>query len=352
MIESFAHAHRLESALMWTAAGLALSMLAVVAMGRTIHVLQLARHRRHARRFEPLVRHALAGNDEAIRDLAVRPSRHRLVVLRMMIEPLIDDQQQERIANTRSVAQQIQLIPLADRYLRSWRWWRRALALRALGLTQVRERTAAIVTALDDPHPDVRAAALDALVDLQDPASLPAVVVRMHDPSLHVGRRVAALAAFGDQCEPWLLDLSEIDPAHRVNYARALEICGTARSRPTLCRWTRDSRPEVRAAAFEALAHVGLDHDAASLAVEALNSDDESVRAMAASALQGWTGGNGAAAHLALRLDDAWPVAIRAARALQSMGVDGAAALQTQAGRTDLAGLLARQMLWEVASRC
>ena len=226
-------------------------------------------------------------------------------------------------------------------------WWRRALALRALGLIQARDHTAQLIAALDDAHPDVRAAALDALMDLHDPATVPAIVVRLHDTSLHRGRRGAALKAFGSRCEPFLLELSEVDPAHRLNYTHALAICGTPRSRPVLCRWTRDPRVEVRAAAFEALAYVGLDEDAARVAVEGLESADPPVRAMAAYALRGWQGPGDAAARLARHLDDTWAVAVRAARTLQSMGHAGFVELQARASRPDLAGLLARQMLWQ-----
>jgi HEAT repeat protein len=139
------------------------------------------------------------------------------------------------------------------------------------------------IAALDDPHPDVRAAALDAL-DLQNPPSPQAIVVRLHDASLHRGRRAAALASFGSRCEQFLLELSDVDPAHLLNYARALAICGSERSRPSLCRWTTDPRADVRAAAFAALAHVGLDDPSARCALEALESGDAQERAMAARA--------------------------------------------------------------------
>jgi HEAT repeat protein len=225
-------------------------------------------------------------------------------------------------------------------------WWRRALALRALGLLQARDHTAQIIAALDDTHPDVRAAALDALTDEQDPAALQAVVVRLHDMSLHRGRRGAALKAFGSDCEPFLLEWSEVDPENRLDYIHALAICGTARSRPALCRWTRDPRVLVRATAFEALAYVGLDDDAARVAIEGLESDEPSVRAMAAYALRGWQGPGDAAARLAPHLDDEWAVAVSAARTLQSMGPAGSVELQARSTRQDLGGLLARQMLW------
>ena len=256
-------------------------------------------------------------------ELLASPARHRLALAWLLIEPLIEDRDPERIARTRAIAQAMSVFELADRYLRSWLWWRRALALRALGLIQARDHTAQLVAALDDSHPDVRAAALDGLADMHDPAALPAIVVRLHDTSLHRGRRGAALKAFGSACEPFLLEMSEVDPANRLNYIHALAICGTARSRPVLCRWTRDPRIEVRAAAFEALAYVGLDDDAARVAIEGLESDDPPVRAMAAYALRGWQGPGDAAARLAPHLDDTWAVAVRAARTLQSMGPAG-----------------------------
>jgi HEAT repeat protein len=211
---------------------------------------------------------------------------------------------------------------------------------------QVRDYTAQLVAGLDDSHPDVRAAALDGLTDLHDPATVPAIVVRLHDTSLPRGRRGAALKAFGSDCEPLLLELSEAHTAYRFNYTRALGICGTARSRPVLCRWTHDPRVQVRAGAFEALAYVGLDDEAARLAVEGLESHDPEVRAMAAFALRGWQGPGDAAAHLAAHLDDTWAVAVQAARTLQSMGDAGFVALRACASRPGLAGVLARQTLW------
>jgi HEAT repeat protein len=239
------------------------------------------------------------------------------------------------------------LAPGADGLLRSHWWWRRALGLRAIGLLQMTDRTGAVVAALEDSNADVRNAALDALADLQDPAALPAIAVHLHDASLRRGSRAAAIAAFGSRCEAFLLDLSHVDAEHRLNYARALAICGTGRSRPALCEWTTDPRVEVRAAAFEALGHIGLDAASASLAIGALDSGDVAVRAMAAAALHDWTGDGHAARHLGQHLDDAWTVAVRAARSLQSMREPGIAELQIRAERQDLAGALARQMLWE-----
>ena len=113
---------------------------------------------------------------------------------------------------------------------------------------------------------------------------------------------------------------------------------------------TKDDRVDVRATAFEALGYVGLDDDAARVAIEGLESGDPAVRAMAAYALRGWQGPGDAAARVAARLDDTWAVAVRAARTLQSMGPAGAAQLQARASRQDIGGLLARQMLWQAGA--
>jgi HEAT repeat protein len=341
---------RLSPLLVWAAIATALAMAAAVILERAEFGIQQALDRRLTQRYRPLVQRALEGDGTARDELLRAPARHRITIAWLVIEPLIDDRDPARIARARALVEAISLLPVADRHLRSRLWWRRARALRALGLIQATDHTARLVAALDDSHPDVRAAALDGLTDMHDLAALKAIVVRVHDTSLHRGRRGAALKAFGSGCEPFLLELSEVDPANRLNYIHALAICGTARSRPVLCRWTRDTRLEVRATAFEALAYVGLDDEAARVAIEGLESDDPPVRAMAAYALRGWEGPGNAAARLAPHLDDTWAVAVRAARTLQSMGAAGAAELQAHASRQDIGGLLARQMLWQAGA--
>jgi HEAT repeat protein len=341
---------RLSPLMVWTAVVAAFTMAAAVVVERAAFGVQQALSRRVTRRYRPLVQRALEGDEAARAELLASPARHRLAIARLLIEPLIEDRDPERIARTRALAQAMSVFHLADRYLRSRLWWRRALALRALGLVQARDHTAQLVAALDDSHPDVRAAALDALADEHNPAALQAVVVRLHDTTLHRGRRGAALKAFGSDCEPFLLEWSAVDPENRLNYIHALAICGTARSRPVLCRWTRDDRVEVRATAFEALAYVGLDDEAARVAIEGLESDAPPVRAMAAYALRGWEGSGDAAARLAPHLDDTWAVAVRAARTLQSMGPAGLVELQACVSHTDIGGLLARQMLWQASA--
>jgi HEAT repeat protein len=341
---------RLAPLMVWASVVVAVTMTAAVVVERAAFGVQQALRRRVTRRYRPLVQRALEGDETARGELLASAARHRLAIARLLIEPLIEDRDPERIARTRALAQALSVPQLADRYLRSWLWWRRAVALRALGLIQAKDHTVQLVAALDDPNADVRAAALDGLTDLHDLAALQAIVVRVHDTSLHRGRRGAALKSFGPECEPFLLELSEVDPPNRLNYIHALAICGTARSRPVLRRWTRDARVEVRATAFEALAYVGLDDETAHVAIEGLESDDPPVRAMAAYALRGWQGPGDAAARLAPHLDDTWAVAVRAARTLQSMGPAGLVELQARSSHTDIGGLLARQMLWQASA--
>jgi hypothetical protein len=325
---------------------LALSATVAVIVERAAVGIGQLRRRRLEARYAPLVRRALAEDEDAERALTACPHRHRLDIATLLIAPLTNDREPGRIASTRRVVEALSLTRDAERMLKSRRWWRRAVALRALGLLQDRRYTAHAVAALDDPSADVRAAALDALADLCDPASLPAVVVRLLDTSLHRGRRAAAVAAFGPAAEPLVLDLAEIDAGHRVCYARALAICGTAAARPALCRWVSGGSRDLRAAALAALAHTGLDPRAATVAVAALETPDPDIRAAAAAALAGWTGCPDATAPLARHLDDHWPVAAAAARALHAMGPSGREALLAAAQRTDLTGRLARQALW------
>src|SRR5262245_7957651 len=167
-------------------------MMVAVVVERVGYAIQLFREGRLEKRYLPLVRRAVAGDEAARGQLAACPSWHRLAVARLLLMPLIDDRDPARIAGTRETVQAMSLLEVVRRYLRSNLWWRRAVALRAVGVMQDKEYTSWVVAALDDPSPAVRGAALDALTDLQDPASLPATVVRLHDASLHRGRRVAA----------------------------------------------------------------------------------------------------------------------------------------------------------------
>src|SRR5262249_19734680 len=151
---------------------------------------------------------------------------------KLMIAPLVVDRDPGHIAAIGAVVRKLSLAPTVDRLLSSRLWWRRTLALRSVGLLQSRNRTPEVVAALEDPNPEVRDAALDSLADMHDPAALPAIVIHLHNATLRRGRRAAAIAAYGPACEGFLLDLALVDEERRLNYARALTLCGTTRSRP------------------------------------------------------------------------------------------------------------------------
>ena len=344
--------HRFAIQMAWLGAGLALLNAAAVVAERAGFALNEMRRQRIDRRYAAIARRALNGDQIAVQDLAHRPERHRIAIALMLISPLQDDRDPQRVARTRTVIQAMSLAAVAAPWLQSYWWWRRALAVRIVGLLQITAHTAKIVAALDDDNAEVRAAALDSIADLRDSRALMAIVVRLNDESLHFGRRFAVVAAFGPEIEPFLLETADVDRANRLNYARALQICGGPRSLPTLSRWTQDPDLNVRVAAFEALGHVGLDAQAAPLALEALKDGDVRVRAMAAYALQAWNGPDEVAAQLARHLDDRWPVAVQAAHSLKTMRDSGIAALEAAASRQDLAGRLARQTLWEITARC
>jgi len=333
------------------AAALALVLALALVFERAAVAGWDARRGRLERLYRPLLAKALEGDDAARRRLAASPSRHRRLITELLLFPMHDLRERRLVDRARAILDGIGLPSLIDGYLESWWWWRRAMALRAAGFLRMREYTPRLVAALDDGHAEIRAAALDGLTDSGDPEALAAVVVRLDDETLHRGRRAAALAAFGARCEPMLLDLAADDTANRLLYAQALAITGTGAARPALSSWIADPRPAVRAAALDALRHTGLDAACTGAVVAALEDPEAQVRAAAARAA-----GVGAppvvADRVAAHLTDCWPVCADAARALRRLGADGRLRLEQASARDDLAGTLARQMLWEDAAEC
>src|SRR5262245_56104953 len=80
-----------ESTLLGMAATFAVMMAVVVALERVFFALIARRTRRVESRYAPLIGRALAGEAAALQTLRDSPSRHRLDVARLLIEPLIDD---------------------------------------------------------------------------------------------------------------------------------------------------------------------------------------------------------------------------------------------------------------------
>lgn len=338
-------------ALIAVSGALALTLALALVVERVAFAWWNARRTRLERLYQPLLAKALEGDDAAQRRLAASPHRHRRLVAELLLFPMHDRRDRTLLDRARRLLGRMTPPALIDRYLESWWWWRRAMALRAAGFLRLHQYTPRLVAALDDRHAEIRAAALDGLTDSGDPAALAAVVVRLHDETLHRGRRAAVLAAFGARCEPMLLDLAAADPANRLNYARALAFTGTGAARPALSSWIADAQPAVRAAALDALQHTGLDASCTGAVVAALADPEAPVRAAAARALGG-SAEPAVADRVAAHLTDSWPVCADAARALRRMGAEGRLRLEQAAARDDLAGTLARQMLWEDAAQC
>src|SRR5688572_14858496 len=127
---------RFAPLMVWAAVVIALTMAAAVVMERAAYGVQQALSRRLTRRYRPLVQRALAGDETARVEVLASPARHRLAIAWLLIGPLVKNRDPEHIARTRAIAEAMSVFHLADRYLRSWMWWRRALALRVLGLAQ------------------------------------------------------------------------------------------------------------------------------------------------------------------------------------------------------------------------
>jgi HEAT repeat protein len=330
---------------------LALALALALVFERAAFAVWNVRRIRLERLYRPLLAKALDGDDAAGRRLAASPHRHRRLVAELLLFPMHDRRDRTLVDRARAILGAMSAPALIDRYLQSWWWWRRAMALRAAGYLQMRQYTPRLVAALDDGHAEIRAAALDGLADSGDPAALASVVVRLHDETLHRGRRAAVLAAFGARCEPMLLDLAAVDVANRPMYVRALAVTGTGAARPALSSWIADARPAVRAGVLDALRHTGLDAACTGAVVAALEDREAPVRAAAARALGG-AAEPAVADRVAAHLTDCWPVCAEAARALRRMGAAGRLRLEQASVRDDLAGTLARQMLWEDAAQC
>ena len=117
MSDVIVNADRLASVILWTSAVLALATLVVVALERAAFALTESARLRFQHRYRPLIQRALAGDDDARRQLVDSPVRHRVKLARLLIEPLIADRNPERIVETRAIAEAMSLIPLAVAWL-------------------------------------------------------------------------------------------------------------------------------------------------------------------------------------------------------------------------------------------
>ncbi len=353
MLLSFAEAFR-NALLPFIMGGSAvlLLLLALLVSQRLVRAAVEARRRSLVARYAPIIASALDGDAAATAAAAaIIPVRHRALAASLVLAPLhvVRGGHNTRAA---ALAERLQLTHGWHTDLRSRRWWHRSEAALALGLLRDQAAVPVLIGLLDDEHDQVRAAAIDALGQIGDPSAIAPLLARMNDPVRHErARLVQSLRAFGEGATSALLEHGAAHPGDRALVATILSFVGGAAARAPLLQWAGADDPETRAAAWRALASVGLDERAFYHALKGLGDDHAAVRAAAARALAR-TGRRDASPHLAGHLDDEWEVAAQSARALIKLGDDGRAALAARVQQgPGLGHDLAQQVLWEGGHR-
>lgn len=331
---------------------LLLLLLTILIVQRLLRGAAEVRRQALTARYRPLVDAALASDEPAAAAAAAAiPERHRAIAADLVLATLRVVRGAQN-ARARALAEGLGLTAHWRGGLRARRWWHRSEAALALGLLRDGSAVASLIPLLDDDHEQVRAAAIDALGQIGDAAAVPALLARMGEPTRHErARLIQALRAFGDTATQALVMHGRSQPQDRALVATVLSYVGGTAAGETLLEWSADRNAAVRAAAWTAIATVGLDERTFYHAVKALNAEEPAVRAAAARALAR-SGRADASSHLARRLDDEWEVAAQSARALARLGRDGHNALVARVERgPGLGHDLARQVLWESGHR-
>lgn len=304
-------------------------------------------------RFQPLVDRWLGastfGTDH---DRLIRFGRRSPVLLgRMIVSPLLSLTGRP-IELGEALASEAGIIDFWRRDIGDRRWWRRAEAARSLGVVRDVESFSAFVSALDDSHEEVRAAAVEAFGRLGDLRAVPELLARLPQQSKHQRVRIVdALRTLGRDGAPMLMSFVRERPEVLPFVAELVpSICGSSAAEDVLTFCDADDA-SIRAATFSILGTIGLDDTNFYYALKALDDSDAAVRAMAARAL-GRSGRDDAAPYLSERLNESdWTVAAESAKALLGLGAEGARLLAASAGGDGQAASLAKQMLWEQQAR-
>ena len=324
-------------------------LLAGLIVARCLQTWSAARRRRLIDRYRSAVDALLdpRGSPDAAARLAATPSQHRTLVGELIVDAL----RQTRGTIVARLAEASTALGLVDHWTRTLddrRWWMRAEAARALGRIQHAGAVDALIALLDDPHEEVRAASVDALGNIGDHRAAAVLVARLPDQSRQQRARVfEALRQLGPSVAPVLLKYVDEHPQHTTLVIDVLGVCGATVAGDRLLTWTAAPDADVRAAALRSIGSIGLDDRSLYFALRGLEDDSAQVRAMAARAL-GRSGRDMTAPYLATHLADEWVVAAHAATGLRRLGSAGRAQLEPAAGAEGQAGVLARQMLWEL----
>jgi HEAT repeat protein len=266
------------------------------------------RAKRFRARFEQLLAEQGPGrgsdSDSVRGQLSSLNELERPIAGSIMIERLKVASSEER-ALTLEWLRRVGAIEALLRSLRRWAPWRRALAIRTLGLTGAEEAVPALIERLSDRSRHVREAAVRALGRIGDTRALPALARLYVEPGrVAAGIVYEALLAFGSASAQVFSE-----GLHSPNeHVRVPSVFGAslvldppvARSR--LERMLGDESASVRAAAAEMLGRIGGDAVPEELA-RVSRDEERSVRRAAVSALGSYD--DPKAARLALSaLDD------------------------------------------------
>lgn len=313
--------------------GLGLAMLALFvgtllydAWGR----LQARQWRWLAARYEEPVALLVAGELPPAELLRLVRRRDRVAVTELVLSYAVHVQLAEEQSVLVSVFRGLGAVERALRHSRDWRWWIRTGAARRLGQMRDVEAQGRLQVLLQDPHPEVRTAALWAIVQLGAPVPVEALIDSVSSGRFVSNLRVAALfLEAGRRVVPALCAFLA-SPTSTELQAQALLLAGELHAfdaEPAVLAALRSPHAAVRAAACTALGKLESLGAQDGLA-GALRDTDWRVRAAAAEAL-GRMGDPGAVPALAPLLTEVNPTALLAVcRALGQLGPEGVTLLQ------------------------
>ena len=333
------------------AAVVLIGMLILLCVQRMVGNALKARRARLANRFRADVDQALDGSTGGAPARLVRAARwHRQPIAAQLLATL-RSLSGPAVSRGRDLARATGLSRRWRRDLERGRWYRRAEAARALGLIAESEAFDELVELLDDPHHEVRAAAVEALGKLDDVRAVPPLLDALHAKAGHQRVRIVdALARIGQPAGPLVLEYvrGHVDALPELGELLAIT-CGATAS-DDLLNWCSLDDPAGRAAAIQSLGTIGISDRGFYFVLRGLGDSDGSVRAAAARAL-GRSGRADAATYLAGCLDDEWDVAATGARSLGQLAAAGRAELDRLEKGSGQSADLARQVLFELRLR-
>lgn len=316
--------------------------------------LRLASRRQRAERFRGRLEELFAEQDLSALAKRVRSFNEleRPIAAEFVIERLRTASPEEREL-TLSWLREIGAIDVLLRSSGRWQPWRRALAIRTLGLAGATEAVSLLIGRLSDRSRYVREATVRALGRIGDERALPSLARLFAEPGeAGAGIVYGALLAFGTDAAPVFDEglrspnehvrvasvfglgsvlepraaigqaermLGDESPLVRASAAQVLERLGSGSVPAGLVHATHDEQRSVRRAAVSALASYD-DPQALQLALHALDDPDRDAAIRAGETLVrlGSLPRVGAEARRAVETTDAWP--LERARVLASLG--------------------------------